>query len=210
MSASRTGWGSSLLLGLCIAASGCVSAPDPQTPHEYLDPATAATIDVVGKPLVFAREHPERAVHMRDYVTVAAAMVDRSGKTDLVLVAYFWTTLDAHGRETTADRATPLDATGEHSSDAPLQVLADGRLLELPLRAHSAAEAGIGVPVHAPHSRHTTPNVYTIDLPTLRFLASARHIDLMAGASFEDRYRLWDDQRTSLAMFVTHLSGAPN
>ena len=35
---------------------------------------------------------------MRDYVTLAAAAVNRSGKTDYVLVAYDWTTFDEHGR----------------------------------------------------------------------------------------------------------------
>ena len=70
---------------LAVALSACTTLPGTADPEEYLDPETAATISIVGKPLVFAHERPERAAHMRDYVTLAAAAVNRSGKTDYVL-----------------------------------------------------------------------------------------------------------------------------
>ena len=77
---------------LAVALTACAALPGTPGPEEYLDPTTAATISVVGKPMVFGHERPERAAHMRDYVTLAAAAVNRGGKTDYVLVAYDWTT----------------------------------------------------------------------------------------------------------------------
>ncbi len=202
MSACRTAW-ASRIAALCLALSGCIALPDPNAPREYLDPATAATIEVVGKPLVFAREQPELAVHMRDYVTLAAAMVDRSGKIEYVLIAYFWTTLDAHGRSG-ADAQRELAGLAE----GPLTMLADGRLVELPLQTHSAAEAGIGAAVHEPANTHAEPTVYRVDLQTLRFLSAAREIVLIGNPAQPDsRYRIWDDGRRSLAAFVRHANG---
>jgi hypothetical protein len=219
MSAFRIAWGSRIaasavrralvvqasrvLPGLCLAFAGCVALPDPNSPREYLDPATAATIEVVGKPLVFAHEQTERAVHMRDYVTLAAAMVDRSGKIEYVLIGYFWTTLDTHGRSGADPKHEFADL-----AEAPLTILADGRQIELPLRSHSAAEAGIGAAVHAPPTGHAEPNVYRADLQTLRFLSAAREIVLVGNPTQPDsHYRIWDDGRRSLAAFVRHANG---
>jgi hypothetical protein len=190
------------LLAACLG--GCTSLPSPEAPREYLDQSTAATVTVVGKPLVFYREHPELAVHMRDYATVAAAAVNRQGKTDYVLIVYFWTTLDAHGRsaEGAPNRAGP-EAT---SPLRTLVLLADDRYIDLELLALSARDAGIGERVHAPPAQAAMPVVYRTDLPTLQFLAAARHLELLRSANDSDsRYALWDDQRAALGAFVKQL-----
>jgi hypothetical protein len=182
---------------LAVALSACTTLPGTASPEEYLDPETAATISIVGKPLVFAHERPERAAHMRDYVTLAAAAVNRSGKTDYVLVAYDWTTFDEHGR------------SGESSSTTTaLVVAADDRRITLSLAGHSAHDVGIGTPVHPPPVASATPDIYRTDLATMRFIAAARHLAVLKQSdTTATTYPIWDDQRAALGVFVDLLSG---
>jgi hypothetical protein len=179
-----------LALGTCVALAG-----DKQ-PQEYLDEETAATITVVGEPLVFACPRPELAANVRDYVTLAAAAVDRNGKVSYVLIGYFWSTVDPRLRPD----ALP--------SPEPLVLQADDRRIELALRGHSAHEAGIGMPVHAPPGTAVTPNVYGTDLATLRFVTEARSLTLLADSGGTAlSYELWEDRRTALRTFVHHMNG---
>lgn len=165
-------------------------------PREYLDPETAATVTVVGDPLVFDNPRTEVAANARDYVTVAAAAVNRSGKVSYVLVAYFWSTVD------------PRMRTDPLPNPEPLIVLADDRRIELTLRGHSAHDAGIGVAVLPPPGPAVTPNVYSIDLGALRSIAESRHLSLLTQtASTSIPYGLWDDRRAALRSFVQHMSG---
>jgi hypothetical protein len=182
---------------LVVALTACTALPGTPGPEEYLDPTTAATISVAGKPLVFARERPERAAHMRDYVTLAAAAVNRGGKTDYILVAYDWTTFDEHGRS----GETPASVGG-------LVVVADDRRIALTLAGHSAHDVGIGTPVHPPPVGSMEPDVYRTDLETLRFIAAARHLAVLKrGDDPSSAYAIWDDQRAALGAFVTLLDG---
>ena len=182
---------------LAVVLSACTTLPGTASPEEYLDPETAATISIVGKPLVFAHERPERAAHMRDYVTLAAAAVNRSGKTDYVLVAYDWTTFDEHGRS----GETP-------SASTALVVAADDRRITLSLAGHSAHDVGIGTPVHPPPAGSATPDIYRTDLATMRFIAAARHLVVLKQSdAAATAYPIWDDQRAALGVFVDLLSG---
>ena len=153
--ARNKAWTLAILLGLLpLAAPGA----DLQ-PREYLDPETAATVTVVGEPIIFANARTEVAANARDYVTLAAAAVDRNGKVSYVLVAYFWSTVDPRVR------GYPMP------NPEPLVVQADDRRIELTLRGHSPYESGISVPVHPPPGPTVTPNVYSIDLGALRSIA---------------------------------------
>jgi hypothetical protein len=185
-----------LLAGVLLALGTCIALAASKQPQEYLDEETAATITVVGDPLVFACAQSNLAANVRDYVTLAAAAVNRNGKISYVLIAYFWSTVDPRLR---AD-ALP--------SPEPLVLQADDRRIELKLRGHSAHEAGIGVPVHAPPGVSVTPNVYGTDLATLRFVGEARHLTLLADSGgTELSYDLWEDRRTALRTFVHHMNG---
>ncbi len=177
-------------LGTCVALAG-----DKQ-PREYLDEETAATITVVAEPLIFACPRPELAANVRDYVTLAAAAVNRNGKVSYVLIAYFWSTVDPRLR------TEPLP------SPEPLILQADDRRIELALRGHSAHEAGIGEPVLAPPGTAVTPNVYGTDLATLRFVTEARHLTLLADSGGTPlSYEVWEDHRMALRSFVRHMNG---
>jgi hypothetical protein len=183
-----------LTVGLLLIA--CLALTGGKQPEEYLDEETAATITVVGEPLVFANPRRDLAANARDYVTVAAAAVDRAGKISYVLITYIWSTVDP---------ALRRDAL---PSPEALIVQADDRRIEYHLEGHSAHEAGIGLPVHAPPGSAAAPNVYHTDLATLRFLAEARRLRVLPPSdSPMAAYELWDDRRTALRAFVRRMSG---
>jgi len=191
---SRTRWLWPAAACLALRTTGLLAGADP--PQEYLDEETAATITVVAQPLVFAYARRELAANARDYATVAAAAVNRSGNISYVLIVYLWSTVDPRLRTDAAP------AVGH------LILHADDRRIDLLLKGHSPHDAGIGVPVHAPPGDSVTPNVYAVDLARLRFLAEARHLALevdSAGTTLV--YELWEDRQPALRAFVRHING---
>jgi hypothetical protein len=188
----RVSWPIAVLLAL----GACDALASDKQPQEYLDERTAATITVVGAPLIFAYARTELAANARDYVTLAAAAVNRSGTISYVLIGYFWSTVDPRLRQDALPAAEPL------------VLQADDRRIELTRRGQSPREAGIGEPVHAPPGPAVTPNVYTTDLAALRFVTAARRLTLLAvSGSTPLRYELWEDHRAALGSFVRHMSG---
>jgi hypothetical protein len=184
-----------LLAGLLFLPAGAAGAGATE-PTEYLDEETAATITVVAEPLVFAYARRELAANARDYATLAAAAVNEAGKVHYVLIVYFWSTVD------------PRLRTDAPPAAEPLALQADDRIIRLSLQGHSAHEAGIGMPVHAPPGVAVTPNVYAMDLPTLRFLGEARRLVLRADSDATPlSYELWEDRRAALRAFVQRMGG---
>jgi hypothetical protein len=181
------------LLGLLSV--GAVAGSDLPV-HEYLDEETGATVTLVTQPLVFAYARTDLAANARDYASLQAAAVNRSGKLDYVLITYFWSTVDPRLRPD----ALP--------SPQQLLLQADDRLIRLSLRGHTAREAGIGMTVDAPAGSGSPPNVYATDLDTLRFIAAARQLALVIDAEPSAfTYDLWEDRRPALRSFVQHLRG---
>jgi hypothetical protein len=157
-------------------------------PAEYLDEETGATIAVVSQPLVFARE---RSGLGRDYITLAAAAVDQSGRISYVLVGYMWSVGSSPGA-----KDVRLAAAG-------VGLQADDRQVDLNLYDHSARELGIGVPVHPPPFGPATPYVYVIDLATLQLLAESRRLSIcVRDQSPSLNYQLFEDGRNALKEFV--------
>jgi hypothetical protein len=184
------------VLEIALALGGCAAAPDSVKPSEYLDQTTAATVSVVAKPLVFARERPELAAHARDYVTLAAASVNRGGAIEHYVFAYFWSTLDNR------------NGNGVPPAAENLTIAADDRRISPQLAGHSSQEAGVGSAVRAPPGRHWTLNVYKTDLATLGFIAESRHLAVNTGsAEGLVTYESWDDQRRALRGLVRRLEG---
>jgi hypothetical protein len=179
---------------LAMAAYTALALAAGNQPLEYLDEETGATVTVVGQPLVFVYTHPQGA-NIRDYVTLAAAAVNRSGKVDYLLIGYFWSTLD------------PRLRPGGLPAVEPLVLQADERRIEL-TRGHSAREAGIGVPVHRPSFATAAPEVYAVELPTLRFIGESRQLALhIESAATPVEYSLFDDRRSALKAFVRQVDG---
>jgi len=184
-----------LLAGALVLDAGCASTPAVPQPQEYLDEQTGATVTVVDSPLVFARERTELAAHLRDYVTLSAASVNRGGKIQYVLIAYVWSTIDA--------RYAPASALADS-----LLLMADDRRIKLSANGKTPAELGIARAVQAPAGQDVKPLVFPTDLDTLRFVAAARSLAAQATLG-EDTvsYELWDDQRRALDRYVRFLNG---
>lgn len=185
-----------LLAAAALAAASCGGLrADP--PREYLDAGTAATITVVEDPFIFARERRDLAANAREYVTLAAAAVNRTGRVDCVWVVYRWSTVDAR-----------LDPDRRAQTE-PLVIEGDDRRIELASPLPSLHEAGIDEPVHAPPGPRRPAEAYRCDLATLRYLAEVRHVELRAGTDQRAAvYGLWLDGRRSLESFVEYLNGA--
>jgi len=185
-----------VIVELAIALGACAAARDSVAPSEYLDQTTAATITVAAKPLVFARERPELAAHARDYVTLAAAAVNRGGAIEYYIFAYLWSTLDDRNRG--ADRTSADNLT----------IAADDRRIKPQLAGHSSQEAGVGSAIRAPPGRHWALNIYRTDVATLGFIAEARHLTVITGSTeVPVTYEPWDDQRRALRGLVRRLAG---
>jgi hypothetical protein len=186
----------STALAALLVLGTCSALPGEKEPREYLDEDTAATVTVVGEPLVFAYARPALAANQRDYVTLAAAAANRNRKISYVLIAYFWSTVDPRLRR------EPLP------SPEQLVLQADDRRIELHLQGHSPHEAGIGAPVHAPPGADATPNVYGTDLATIRFIGEARQLTIVVDSDPAPiTYELWEDRRVALRNFVHHMDG---
>jgi hypothetical protein len=185
------------LLGALLALCACLARAGDSAPREYLDEETGATVTLETEALVFAYARSELAANARDYVSLQAAAVNRSGKVSYVLISYAWSTVDPRVRE------EPLPSPDQ------LLLRADDRRIQLSARGHTAREAGIGVAVDAPAGSNAMPTVYTTDLVTLRFLAECRHLALAVETERTTLiYDLWEDNRPALSRFVRHMSGA--
>ncbi|MBS0388419.1 MAG: hypothetical protein JSR15_08040 [Proteobacteria bacterium] len=184
-----------LWLAALFASSGAAGRAPPPQPEEYLDEQTGATVDIVDAPLVFARERTERAANLRDYVTLAAASVNRAGKLEYVLVAYVWSTLD------------PRYAPASEHADSMLLV-ADDRRIRLDNNGRSPSDLGIARPVHPPAGQDIQPLVFPTDLATLRFIAAARNLAVQTQLGDDTvTYDLWDDKRGALDRYVRFMDG---
>jgi len=180
----------------CLMLLAPLLAGAADEPSEYLDEETAATVTIVGAPLVFACERRDLAAHARDYVTLAATAVSRNRQLDYYLVAYFWSTVAPHLR---AD-ALP--------SPPVLSLQADDRRIDLRRSVLSARAAGISTGVHPPPGEAPRPLLYPTDLATLRFLAAARRLKVLSDAEATPAgFALWSDERAALRAFVLRMSG---
>jgi hypothetical protein len=190
----------SVVPALLLLALGASVARAGDEPREYLDDTTAATITVVSEPMVFAAARPDLAANVRDYVTLAAAAVDRSGRMSYVIIAYYWSTVDPRLRR------APVPAPD------PLLLQADDRRIRLSSGGQTAREAGIGMAVHAPTGSDAPPHTYPTDLATLRYICEARRLSIIADTELEPlgAFALWQDGRPALREFVRHLNGGVN
>jgi len=193
---------------LLLAASVLAAASDANAPRQYIDEETGASVFFVGRPLVFAHEHPTfgggvprsspaaptMPVPPRDYVTLAAAAVDRGGKYTYVLIGYFWSV------------GAPLQ--GETAcfggEDLALQ-LGDRRVKLAPFNG-SARDAGISQAIQRP-STDAKSTIYSTDLATLGLIADSAHPVLYCGAEAAPlKYELREDRLPALRELVRHLS----
>lgn len=176
-------------LALCATLTACSSAP--ARPPQYLDPDTAASVTTVTTPIVFARAHQDVAANARQYVTVAAVSVNRSGHFDYVLLVYLWSTVD------------PRLGAHRHPGQNII-LLADDRAIRLVRDGSSLHQVGISAPLHAPEHMHGQPRIYRTDLETLKFLGQARRMRLLLEGDEDPRpFDVWTDGRAALRRFAS-------
>lgn len=191
-----------LIVGVLLLVGLLSGASSPNAPLEYLDQETGVTVTIVGRPLVFARDYtrfsggpaPAYSVAARDYVTLAAAAVDRSGKMDYLLIGYFWSV----GRP-------PADNVRVAREPSFIQL--QDRRVELVPRDSSARDAGISVPVHQPSVGPAAQTVYAVDLSKMALIAASAHPVLY----FEHhgtalKYELFEDRLPALRELVNYLN----
>jgi hypothetical protein len=173
---------------LATALPGC-TIPPPR-PAEYLDPDTAALVTTVSTPIVFARTHNDVAANARQYATVAAVSINRSGRYEYVLLVYLWSTLDAR---------LGID---RHLGQNVI-LLADDRAIRLVRDSRSMHEVGISTLLHAPEHIRGQPRIYRTDRETLQFLSGARRVRLLLEGDEDPRpFDVWTDGRRALAQFA--------
>jgi hypothetical protein len=174
--------------GFALNLAGC-AFPAPRPP-EYLDSETAALVTTVTSPMVFARAHLDVASNARQYATVAAVSVNRSGHYEYVLLVYLWSTVD------------PRLGIDRHPGQNVI-LLADDRAIRLVRDGRSMHEVGISTPLHAPEHIRGQPRIYHTDRETLQFLSGARRVRLLLEGDEDPRpFDVWEDGRQALAQFA--------
>lgn len=196
-------WRGLILTSWALLASGlagCAGAPAsaPESP-QYLDPVTAAMVTSVSSPMVFARAHQDVSANSRQYLTLAAVSVNRSGRYEYLLLVYLWSTVD------------PRLGSDRHPGQN-LVWLADDRVIRMVRDGRSMQEAGVSRPLYAPEHwgkrahgasglAHgpSAPRIYRTDRETLLFLSSARRLRLVLEGDDDARpFDVWTDGRRAL------------
>ncbi len=155
----------------CLVAvvTGCAAAPPADdASREYLDEETAATITVGGRPLVFARERPELAVHARDYLTLVPVDVNRAGTHAQYFYGYVWSTIDKRG----------VEAGGQ--APARFELIADGRRIPLVPLSGEPRSLGLGEAPLPPPAASAQVLVSATTREVQRFVRDAAEIVAVA------------------------------
>ncbi|MFO1427955.1 MAG: hypothetical protein U1F11_13485 [Steroidobacteraceae bacterium] len=173
-----------LLLG------GCAALPPP-APASSLDEHTGITLTVVDEPLVLARDRRDVAANAREYLTLAAATRNQSGRITAVLLVHRWSTID--------ERVLPVTTP----PPASLVIVADGRDLHLvPLQPLPREFSERSARLWHPQVDRVSTDAYRIDAAALGYLAGSSRISASYDAPGEGLpYLLWRDGRAALQRF---------
>lgn len=169
-----------VVTAVMAAAAGCVATTPREEVREYLDGQTAATVTVLGRPMVFAMERPQLAVHARDYLTLVPIDVNRSGAHQRYYYGYAWSTIDKRGLTETV--APPLR----------YELVADGRRISLVPLAGEPRDLGLGeAPLPAPNAQAVRVIAAT-SAEVQEFVTAAEEVVAVAVREVGgDRFALW-------------------
>jgi hypothetical protein len=163
-------------LFLWLSLHGCAAVETAGT-REYLDAITAATITVSTQPWVFARERPDVAANLRDYLTLHWAEVNRSGERRTYLVAHAWSTV--------SNTQLPADT-------AQLDLAADDRTLSMQPLTAEPRSFGVGEPIASARGRSERIWYYPITPEALTYFTTARRVSaVLSGDGFNALYEIW-------------------
>ena len=129
-------------------------------PIEYLYESTGATVTTVARPLIFIHADSRASENGAEYLTLAPARIDRSGRIQYVLVAYLWS----------VGGADPAGATANH-----LLIEAGEQTLTLQSIGHAASDLGVHQPIYPPPLGPAVPYFYLVNI-RLEPRGGARHV----------------------------------
>ncbi len=184
--------GLTVLLPLLASCASHRAAP----PHEIFDEQSAMTLSVVSVPFVFARERSDVAAHARDYATLVAAEIDRSGDYRDFLLLYRWSTVDR--------RMAPPPP----QSAGALRIVADGRVIDLQPVERMPVSLTQSRALYVPPHGDVIPRAYAADPALLHYIAACRSLTLyMPQEDLKTAFTLWQDGREALANFLRSIGG---
>jgi hypothetical protein len=182
-----------LLLALLTACTSSRLAPS----REIFDEQSALTLEVVSMPFIFARDRGDVAAHARDYATLVAAEIDRSGEYSDFLLLYRWSTVDRR-----------MSAPPPPSAGA-LRILADGRAVDLQPLPRVPISLTQSHSLYVPPHGDVVPRAYAVDAALLRYIAACNSLTLrMPQEEINTPFTLWQDGREALAKFLQSISGS--
>jgi len=180
---------SRLWLVAALLLGGC--ATDGTQVNQYLDPQTAVTIRAVATPFIYARDVPELAANVRDYLSLGAVEVNNMGTRRHYLAVVSWSTIDR--RRVGAPAPLPEG----------LELTLAGKTRVLALASHESRSLGIGEPLFRPPSGYLSESWYKVTPADLRaFAASPPESIDFAAAQGRLSYVLWRRADAALDDFV--------
>ena len=180
---------SRLWLVAALLLGGCAS--EGTRVNEYVDPQTAMTIRAVAAPFIYARDVPELAANVRDYLSLGAVEVNNMGARKHYLVAVSWSTIDRRLVD------------GSPALPERIELTLAGRTRALALASHESRSLGIGEPLFRPASGYRGESWYAVTPADLRALAAAPpdSIDMTADGA-RTSYGVWRRADAALEDFV--------
>lgn len=181
-----------LILALALTTlASCVIRPRATRSDEIFDEENASTLLVAAKPLVFARQRSDLAAYARDYATLVAVEIDRSGEYSQFLLLYRWSTVDRR-------MLPPPDPDA-----GALRILADGRPIDLKPLDRLPVNFAQRRELHVPKHDDVIPRGYKIDPATLHFIANSRELSVrMPQEPLDTPFTLYEDGRNALLQFL--------
>jgi hypothetical protein len=144
--------------------------------------------------IVFARERTDLAVNARDYLSLTAIEVNRTGERSYYWSGYIWSTIDRR------DGAPVLDPA------AQLVLVADGRPLHLSDEQGKSRMLGVATPPTPVPVRTARPVLYRVEPEVLRYVAGATDLSvLVVSGGISESLTPWRDGRRELKEFLRYL-----
>lgn len=180
------------LLMMLLPLLGACAPHRASRPLELLDESSGALLTIVRRPIICARSRTDVAANARDYVTLAAAQEDRSGRISDWLIVHRWSTVD------------PRFSGDAGVGSGRLRIVADDRVLTLAPAVPAPSLLARRRELFAPPNGRGLSLAYAVDRSTLRYLASAHSLSLrFTDDALPLDYTVWDDGRPALQAWLS-------
>jgi hypothetical protein len=180
-----------------LAVAGCATTG--ARVDERLDPQTAATVRATVTPFIYAHELPQFSANSRDYLSVGAVDVDRSGDHRYYLVAVLWSTIDRRR----AGLAPPAPAERIEMSLA-------GKVRSIDAAGHDGRPLGVSAPIATPATGYLNESWYPVTPADLRnFATSPPATVTVVQDSAPIAFHAWERADAAFAALAEDLPATP-